>query len=92
MTDAQLDVLIDDALPRRGGWRRSERGNLTRGSPAGARLAVFERPKGSGWFAWSLARGATVRYSPGGYATEAEAMTAVSAAERLDRERAAKAG
>jgi hypothetical protein len=74
LSDAQLDVLLADLLPRTG-WRRSDRGNLTRGSPSGARLTVFERH--SDWSAWSMLIGRCIRSSPRLYRTEAEAVDAM---------------
>ena len=77
MTEAQLDALINE--DRKGGWRRSARGNLTRGSPRGARLTVFERPVGSDRFHYSIAECNRVIYSPRHYRSEGDAIEAVMA-------------
>jgi hypothetical protein len=72
MTDAELDVLVDDALPRPRPWKRSARGNLWRRFGA-ARLVVFRRGRG---FAWLSDGAGGTWFSPGGYASEAEAAAA----------------
>jgi hypothetical protein len=56
-------------------WRRSDRGNLVRGSPLGWRLTVFERVPGR--YGWSIARSAALEYSPRSYRSEAAAAEAV---------------
>lgn len=70
------DVLALESYPRPRGWYRSDRGNLTR-SWRGKRLTIFERPAGSGWYAWSVKDGASVTFSPGSFQTEAAAIEAV---------------
>jgi hypothetical protein len=63
-------------------WRRTQRGNLTRlvghlTKPT-TRLTVFEHPKGSGRYCWSIAdKHNSVRFSAGSYATEDDAIVAV---------------
>jgi hypothetical protein len=86
-TDDKLQWIINDIFSRRGGWRLTEKGNLTTGSPSGWRLTVFERPKGSGRYAWSMSNSVTVSYSPRSYPTQQEAKEAVIAEEATRRER-----
>ena len=61
-------------------WHRSRSGNLTRLVGSGTWLTVFERPAGSGRYAWSLKAGTRrPRYSAGCYSTEDAAVRAVEA-------------
>jgi hypothetical protein len=55
-------------------WARSKRNNLWRRMRDGRTLTVFKRPGGE--YAWCIA-GERLRFSPGDYATETEALRAM---------------
>ena len=57
------------------GFRRSRKGNLWR-QYEGLSISVFLR-RGDGWYGWSVADSEGVRFSPGGYETEEDAMAAL---------------
>lgn len=68
------DAFVEAALRARdgfdNGFRRSKRGNLWR-NWEGKTLTIFKRD--DGYFGWSIADNNGVRFSPGGYGSEAEA-------------------
>ncbi len=65
MTDATLDAT----------WRRSHRGNLwTTADEGRLTLTVFERPKGSGWYAFCIADADGPLFSERSYPCEADAV------------------
>jgi len=74
MTDAQLDALLAELAPPLP-WRRSQKGNLFR-RWLDMTLTVFARRDGRYGTCISPRKGPP-RFSPGGYATEADAVAAL---------------
>jgi hypothetical protein len=78
LSESAIEGLVNVYLPRPK-WRVSAAGNITRGSPTGWTLTVFQR---ADRWAWSMRRDGNVRYSPGNYLTQdAAARAAWEAAE-----------
>lgn len=72
LTDKDLAAMVEAEHERfAAGFRRSKKGNIWR-TWEGVTVTIFERAEG--FFRWSIADGDGVRYSPGAYETDGEAL------------------
>ena len=76
LTNAQLDALANEALPRPCPWRRNGKGNLCRRWGA-LLLTVYRRRDGRYGYCLAPRSGPPRWGTPAGYATEEQAVTAV---------------
>lgn len=58
-------------------WRRSAKGNLWKITPSEQTVSIFQRPEGSGCYAYSIADQNGVRFSSQRYRTEDDAIAAL---------------